>query len=232
MSEKSGCLGMLLKLFGIGGQPMGNGPLSYRLRDEFLSAAEVSFYHVLRQVVGERVTVCAKVRLADVFFVERPNENAAARNRIAAKHVDFLLCDQATMRPLAGIELDDASHARADRQERDAFVEQVFAAAGLPLVRFPAQRAYTLAEVEGKVSVVFGDGAQGGRPPTGFPTPPEGDHAQEDNGPPGNAGQEPPAPIASQCPKCGIPLVLRTGPHGNFYGCSHFPKCRETAPVG
>ena len=107
------------------------------------------------------------MRLAVVFLVTRPNENAAARNRIQQKHVDFLLCDPATMRPLAGIELDDASHARADRQERDAFVEQVFTASALPLVRFPAQRAYTLAEVEGKLSVVFGDGLRGERPPTG-----------------------------------------------------------------
>ena len=104
--------------------------LPYLLRDDFLSPAEISFYHVLRQAVGERVTVCAKVRLADVFFVARPNENAAARNRIAAKHVDFLLCEPATMRPLAGIELDDASHARPDRQERDALVEKAFEAAG------------------------------------------------------------------------------------------------------
>ena len=243
MSEKSGCLGMLLKLFGVGAPKspqygeddfptLEDAHLPYRLRDDFLSPAEISFYHVLRQVVGERVTVCAKVRLADVFFVSRPNENAAARNRIAAKHVDFLLCDPATMRPVAGIELDDASHARPDRQERDALVEKVFKAAGLPLVRFPAQRAYTLAEVEGKLTVVFGDGAQGRRPPTDAPTLPEGVRGQEGNGQAGNVGQEPPVPIAPQCSKCGIPLVLRTGPRGNFYGCSNFPKCRETAQAG
>ncbi len=97
LSEKAGCLGLLLKLFGIGGPTTGNGALPSRLRDDFLSAAEVSFYNVLRQVAGERATVCAKVRLADLFRVARPNENAAARNRIAAKHVDFLLCDPLTM---------------------------------------------------------------------------------------------------------------------------------------
>ncbi len=40
------------------------------------------------------------------------------------------------MRPLVGIELDDASHRRARRQRRDRFVDEVFAAAGLPLQRF------------------------------------------------------------------------------------------------
>ena len=38
-------------------------------------------------------------------------------------------------------------------------------------------------------------------------------------------------PTAPQCPKCGIPLVLRTGPRGNFFGCSHFPKSRETVQM-
>ena len=209
--QRSGCLGLLLKLFGIGGKPPEAGPLPYRLRDDFLSPAEISFYHVLRQTVGERVTVCAKVRLADVFFVARPNENAAARNRIALKHVDFLLCDPATMRPLAGIELDDASHARPDRQERDALVEQVFEAAGLPLVRFPAQRAYALAEVAGRLAAVLDGGA------AAVPVQVEATAAD--------------SVTAPMCPKCGIVLVVRSGPRGKFYGCANFPKCRETAQV-
>lgn len=31
-----------------------------------------------------------------------------------------------------------------------------------------------------------------------------------------------------QCPRCGSFLVLRSGPKGEFYGCSTFPKCRYT----
>lgn len=27
------------------------------------------------------------------------------------------------------------------------------------------------------------------------------------------------------CPKCGVPMVLRTGPRGDFYGCATFPNC-------
>jgi hypothetical protein len=217
---------MLMKLLGIGGTPIGSGPLPYRLRDDFLSAAEISFYHVLRQVVGERATVCAKVRLADVFFVARPNENAAARNRIRQKHADFLLCDPATMRPLAGIELDDASHGRGDRQGRDAFVEQVFKAAGLPLVRIPVQRAYALWEVEEMLLPVFGKGMR--KDPRHAPSAAAGaDFVAEVK-----VAQAAAIPTAPQCPKCGIPLEPRTGPRGNFYGCANFPKCRETAQSG
>lgn len=28
------------------------------------------------------------------------------------------------------------------------------------------------------------------------------------------------------CPKCGADTVLRNGKHGQFYGCSTFPKCK------
>lgn len=31
-----------------------------------------------------------------------------------------------------------------------------------------------------------------------------------------------------KCPKCGSNMVLRTGRHGKFYGCSKYPRCRGT----
>lgn len=89
------------------------------------------------------MTVCPKVNLSDIFFVSHPERNQAAWNRISRKHVDFLLCNSRSMRPRIGIELDDSSHAREDRQARDAFVQQVFEASGLSLLRFPAQRPLT-----------------------------------------------------------------------------------------
>ena len=52
---------------------------------------------------------------------------------------------------VAALELDDSSHKRLDRQERDSFVAQVFACAKLPLIRVPAQRAYTLDAVRSLV---------------------------------------------------------------------------------
>jgi DNA topoisomerase-1 len=37
-----------------------------------------------------------------------------------------------------------------------------------------------------------------------------------------------PASALGVCPKCGKPLVRRTGARGEFVGCSGFPKCRFT----
>ena len=69
-------------------------------------------------------------------------------NKIDRKHVDFLLCNPRAVRPFLGIELDDKSHQRDDRQERDQFVDQVFAAVGIPLVRVPVKHTYSLQEVQ------------------------------------------------------------------------------------
>jgi len=143
--EKRGCLPALLHLFGSGKSEAASLP--YGLRDEFLTPAELSFYRVLRNLVRKRAVVLAKVRLADLFYVARPNENRGAFNRIAQKHVDFLLCEPKTMQPLCAIELDDSSHNRRRRRERDAFVDEAFAVANLPLVHIQARHEYKTADL-------------------------------------------------------------------------------------
>jgi DNA topoisomerase-1 len=35
-----------------------------------------------------------------------------------------------------------------------------------------------------------------------------------------------------QCPEHGDTMRLRQGRTGKFYGCSHYPSCRHTVPVG
>lgn len=145
-------------------------------------------------------------------------------NRIDRKHVDFLLCDRDTLRPLAGIELDDASHRQARRQERDRFVESVFRAVGLPLLRARARHAYNVVEVAALVEGVLG--AEAPQPAPSTAAPAEGADldavlegtAQDDDAPPA-------------CPKCGSPMVLRTARRGPsagsaFWGCPNYPRCR------
>lgn len=207
-SNKPGCLGLLIQLLGFAPSSSDAGLLPFRLRDDFLSPAEISFYHILLSAAGDRFTVCPKVNLNDIFFVSRPDKNQTARNRISRKHVDFLLCDSRSMRPCMGVELDDSSHAREDRQTRDALVQQVFDAAGLPLLRFPAQRSYNTSEVASRLFSVFDQDA----------VPPSLQVSLD-------------ATATPLCPKCGIALVIRSGSHGRFYGCSNFPKCRETLPA-
>jgi very-short-patch-repair endonuclease len=154
--EKSGCLSIFFpSLKRSNDELVSEAPpeeLPYRLRDDFLSPTEFSFYKVLSSVGGTRLTIQSKVRLADVFFVARPNENFAFFNRIAQKHLDFLVCDSITMKPIIGVELDDSTHKRNNRQERDDFVERVCEVAGLPLLRLPVQREYNTSEIAAEIA--------------------------------------------------------------------------------
>ena len=69
---------------------------------------------------------------ADIFGGQSgpdPSARQSARNRIDRKHVDFLLVRVGDFAPLAGVELDDRSHEEEERQQRDVFVDEVFAGA-------------------------------------------------------------------------------------------------------
>ena len=218
VNEKPGCLSIIFPFLKRSQKETTSKALPYRLRDDFLSPAEFSFYKVLLSLVGARLTIQSKVRLADVFFVVRPNENAGFFNRIAQKHLDFLVCDSVTMKPLFGVELDDSSHKRKDRQERDEYVENVCQVAGLPLLRVPVQREYNSREIAAQIAPFIKDKVSA---PVVAPSQPEINK------------QVSSVPL---CPKCGIPMVLRTVAQGEhkgkqFYGCQNYPRCREMKPV-
>lgn len=222
-TEKQGCLSILLPFLRPKDKPVIE-TLPYRLRDDFLSPAEFSFYKILSSVLGTRFVIQSKVRLADLFFVVRPNENVTYFNKIVPRHLDFLVCDAMTMRPLLGIELDDTSHQQNSRKKRDEFVEKVFQAAKLPLLRFPVQREYNPREIAAQIAPFIKDKI------ASFDVSQPASTTMSNKAIPSNAIHVP------VCPKCGIPMVLRTVAQGEhkgkqFYGCVNYPHCREVKPV-
>lgn len=186
--------------------------LPYSLKTELLSAGEISFYHILKAIAGPSVTICPKVRLTDVFSVQSGKGWQSNWNRISQKHVDFLLCDAATMTLLMAVELDDKSHKRADREARDELVNRVFDDAGLPLLHFPAKGSYRTDDIAAQIVPCL----RRNQPITAV---------------------NPVQPVASVeggapcCPKCGKPMVIRTAKSGarageQFYACSGYPQCK------
>lgn len=93
--DKPGCLGRMLCALGLSPRRREPEALPYHVRDDFLSSTELSFYHVLRTAVDERAVICPKLSLGDLFFTKSGDHriNTSYNNRIARKHVDFLLCD-------------------------------------------------------------------------------------------------------------------------------------------
>ncbi len=59
------------------------------------------------------------------------------------QHVDFVLCRPQNMAILAVEELDDFSHRHPSRIDRDRFVDEALASAGVPLVRVDVAAEYS-----------------------------------------------------------------------------------------
>jgi hypothetical protein len=117
--------------------------LPYRKAEYLLSKAERSFFEVLLGAIGPDLLVFPKVRMLDLVYLPKGTENAQShRNKVQSKHLDFVLCRRDTVSPVLVIELNDRSHNRRDRQERDAFVKHVLDTIGLPYMPVPAKRAY------------------------------------------------------------------------------------------
>lgn len=180
--------------------------LPYRLREPFLSATELALFRLLRDMMGSRYLICPKVALNDVFYIVRPNENVHFFNKIFRKHVDFLLCDPAGMKPAFGVEIVKPI-AQNDTREADKFMDELFTSAGLPLVHIPSREKYDSAEVIAlfQLAVTKIGGSMSLR-------------------------VEKPSDTIPNCPVCGKMMVLRahrSGPKSGsiYYGCIDNPHC-------
>jgi hypothetical protein len=184
----------------------------YYLRDDFLSPAEHNFYLTLKHAVSDWALICPKVSLSDLFYVKTSDQSEfrTYTNKIDRKHVDFLLCNPKTVRPIMGIELDDKSHRAGNREERDEFVEMVFSTVDLPLARIPVKHSYSTTELNSLLRQqidLYSDNSTN-----------EIDIIEDENDPP-------------LCPKCSSEMVLRKAKTGtnqgkHFWGCPNYPRCR------
>ena len=120
----------------------------YVARERLVTKSELQFFHQLRDAVNGDWEIFAMVRIADLLKVPSGiKQRRAWLNKILSKHIDFVLCDKDTLNIAIAIELDDPSHNRPHRIERDAFVNAAFADADIPLLRIPTQKEYDPSEI-------------------------------------------------------------------------------------
>ena len=109
---------------------------SYEAKQFVMSKSEHDAFDTIVDAVGSNYYVFPQVHLS-VFLnwkVRGQNWNSAMRH-INQKSVDFLLCDKKWINPKLAIELDDATHEREERKERDGEVERILKVARFPLLR-------------------------------------------------------------------------------------------------
>jgi very-short-patch-repair endonuclease len=122
----------------------------------FVSNAEADFYRVLKHAIGDRAHIFAQVSLRQLLWFPGNNQSNPGRatwqNKVAAKTVDFVVCDPSTLTPRVVIELDEPSHARPERQTRDEEVKSVLEAAGLPVLCVLTSRSYNTRELVASIA--------------------------------------------------------------------------------
>ena len=90
---------------------------------------ELHFYdELLQRATVKGYNVMAKVRLADLIEVDTKQaptkkEQSTYFHKISQKHVDFILVNKGTCKVEKIIEIDDNSHLKLERQQRDIFVD-------------------------------------------------------------------------------------------------------------
>jgi hypothetical protein len=187
----------------------------YRLREHFLSASEISLFHLLKEMVEDRYVICPKVALSDIFTIVRPNENVHFYNKIFRKHVDFLLCDPKTLKPAIAIEIVKST-VRTTSRASEQFIENLFLSEGIPLVNLLLGAKYDLPALVNlfKIALMKTRGSN-----------------QASNHSNSSLGDSVP-----MCPACGKMMVLRIrwdGPQAGkkYYGCMDSPTCKGIVSI-
>jgi len=127
----------------------------YQPKSSLLTPSEASFYRALELAVGHRFVVFAKVRMLDLCDELEKRTNVVAFNQVVSKHVDFVLCDPESFRPVLIVELDDHWHFRPDRRARDAFVDEVFETMGVGLLHQLVRRFYDVSWIARRVDAAL-----------------------------------------------------------------------------
>lgn len=187
-----------------------SGP-AYARRDTLFTAAEFRFLDALRKSLPCGLEIFAKVRVADVLQPVQsldPKAWRAAFNQITGKHLDFVLCDRESGCLVCAIELNDRSHERKERRERDQLIASACAGAGFPLIMIPVARNYDPESIRATILQALN------KHPA---PPPSAAHLATD----------------ATCPRCGAALgrkIARRGPRAGsaFFACEGYPACRYT----
>ncbi len=219
---------VLVVLIAVKQKPSHNGESGthYNRTPALFTPAERSFLGVLDLAAGNDFRVFGKVRVGDVLSPRAGQDRSTrqtALNRINRKHFDFILCRPDDLTVLCAIELNDASHQRKDRQERDEFLTKTCRSAGLPLIPLDARHAYSPTEISTRIAEAMAGGIPVRPEPAPQPVPQEDDSVPENE-------------IAPLCPRCSGTMVKRVAKGGEnagkeFWGCTNFPKCREIVTI-
>lgn len=207
---------------------------TYIKKTGLLTPSERSFFGVIEQIINNKARIFCKVRIADIMDISGIKNKRSwwkAFSKISQKHIDFIICSKDDFSFYCAIELNDKSHNKEERKQRDEFIRKIFISVGLPLIEINTSRQYRLSELKEII----------------YPKLPKEISSELIN-----LTSPPPEPIRSVrisdpdyqggesdykiCPSCNAMMVKRKSTKGafagkEFFGCSKFPRCKEIIEI-
>ena len=117
-----------------------------------MTDAEANFFSILTEVVENKYYIFPQIHLPSILNHKIVGQDwYGAYRHIDEKSVDFVLCSHNNLEPVLAIELDDNSHLRDDRIQRDTEVERILNQAKLPLIRFSNHGKFHVDEIKHRI---------------------------------------------------------------------------------
>lgn len=124
----------------------------YSRKDCIMTNAEHAFFNKLYAATGSDYYLFPQIHLSAILDHKvNGQEWRHAFKHINGKSVDYVLCDRESLRPVLAIELDDWSHAKEERIQRDTKVERILADADLPMLRVNDARTVTIEDLSAQI---------------------------------------------------------------------------------
>lgn len=120
----------------------------YYAKSYVMTSRENECFKILNEIFSSKWFVVPQVHLSALldYRVKGQNWNAAFRH-INGKSVDFVLIGKESYKVICVIELDDSTHSKPDRIERDVEIERMFKEARIPLARICRFESMTKSEI-------------------------------------------------------------------------------------
>lgn len=120
----------------------------YYAKSYVMTSRENDCFKILNEIFSSKWFVVPQVHLSALldYRVKGQNWNAAFRH-INGKSVDFVLIGKESYKVVCAIELDDSTHSKPDRKERDIEIERMFKGARIPLARISKFESMTKPEI-------------------------------------------------------------------------------------
>jgi hypothetical protein len=103
----------------------------YFVKQRLLTQTELEYYEIIRSLISSQFVILPQVNLASVID-KKGGSNFRSE---LFRNIDFGVFD-GDLRPIFLIEINDNTHFRRDRKERDKKVNKICKKAGMPLVTF------------------------------------------------------------------------------------------------